>query len=118
AKQWRMLVMAPADRLRLFLWLWVLIPVIFFSFSTSKLPGYILPVLPPVAMIIGGGLEQWWSEPQQIRLKWLSRLTALLIILVAIGVGWRGDNELGVSARAAWMAGAAAGVVACIYLGL
>src|SRR5204863_2697649 len=32
------------DRLRLFLWLWTLLPIIFFSFSGSKLPGYILPV--------------------------------------------------------------------------
>jgi 4-amino-4-deoxy-L-arabinose transferase-like glycosyltransferase len=42
----------PADRLLL---LWLLLPLAFFSSSGSKLPGYILPCLPPLALIIGRG---------------------------------------------------------------
>ena len=38
--------------LRLYLWLWMVIPFLFFSLSTSKLPGYILPVVPPLAMLV------------------------------------------------------------------
>jgi len=36
-----------------FLVLWALIPIVFFSFSASKLPGYILPSLPPIAILTG-----------------------------------------------------------------
>ena len=36
-----------------FLVLWALFPVIFFSFSGSKLPGYILPSIPPLAILTG-----------------------------------------------------------------
>ena len=42
----RLLISDSAERLTLFLWLWVLVPLAFFSFSGSKLPGYILPVFP------------------------------------------------------------------------
>ena len=36
-----------------FLVLWAAFPVIFFSFSGSKLPGYILPSIPPLAILTG-----------------------------------------------------------------
>ncbi len=32
---------------------WAVIPILFFSFSQSKLPGYILPAIPPLALILG-----------------------------------------------------------------
>lgn len=37
---------------QLFLWVWALLPLIFFSLSSSKLPGYILPILPPLAILV------------------------------------------------------------------
>jgi 4-amino-4-deoxy-L-arabinose transferase-like glycosyltransferase len=55
-----------------FLVLWALFPVIFFTFSKSKLPGYILPSIPPVTILAGDylnrirrtGLPTWllWSH--------------------------------------------------------
>jgi len=36
-----------------FLVLWAIIPVFFFSLSKSKLPGYILPSIPPIAILTG-----------------------------------------------------------------
>jgi 4-amino-4-deoxy-L-arabinose transferase-like glycosyltransferase len=36
-----------------FLVLWTLFPIVFFSFSGSKLPGYILPAIPPLAILTG-----------------------------------------------------------------
>ena len=35
-----------------FLWIWVLVPLVFFSLSSSKLAGYILPAFPALAMIV------------------------------------------------------------------
>ncbi len=41
------------DRRILFLACWVLFPLLFFSFSHSKLPGYILPCIAPLALLVG-----------------------------------------------------------------
>jgi 4-amino-4-deoxy-L-arabinose transferase-like glycosyltransferase len=55
-----------------FLVLWALFPVVFFTFSKSKLPGYILPSIPPITILTGDylnrirrvGLPRWllWSH--------------------------------------------------------
>ncbi|WP_156993934.1 glycosyltransferase family 39 protein [Terriglobus sp. TAA 43] len=50
-----------------FLVLWAIFPVLFFSFSGSKLPGYILPAIPPITILTGDylyrvrrtGLPRW-----------------------------------------------------------
>lgn len=50
-----------------FLVLWAAFPIVFFSFSGSKLPGYILPSIPPLAILTGDylfrvrrrGLPNW-----------------------------------------------------------
>ncbi len=41
----------------LFFACWAVVPVIFFSFSQSKLPGYILPALPPFAILFADYLR-------------------------------------------------------------
>ncbi len=43
---------AGAQDFRAFLLLWAAVPVIFFTFSESKLPGYILPSLIPLALLL------------------------------------------------------------------
>ncbi|MFZ0802437.1 MAG: glycosyltransferase family 39 protein [Terriglobales bacterium] len=40
------------DTLNVFLLIWLLVPVIFFSISQSKLPGYILPALPAGTLLL------------------------------------------------------------------
>ncbi len=58
---------APGDAFPEFLIVWALIPILFFSFSKSKLPGYILPSIPPITILTGDylfrcrkqGLSQW-----------------------------------------------------------
>ncbi|NYF79372.1 ArnT family glycosyltransferase [Granulicella arctica] len=41
-----------------FLVLWTLFPILFFSFSGSKLPGYILPSIPPLTILTGDYLNR------------------------------------------------------------
>ena len=41
-----------------FLVLWALVPTLFFTFSTSKLPGYILPSIPPLTILTGDYLHR------------------------------------------------------------
>jgi 4-amino-4-deoxy-L-arabinose transferase-like glycosyltransferase len=43
----------PGDAFPEFLVLWALIPILFFSFSQSKLPGYILISIPPITILTG-----------------------------------------------------------------
>ena len=52
---------AGADQLPGFLFLWTVLPVVFFSFSHSKLPGYILPTIPAATMLLAIWL-QWRLE--------------------------------------------------------
>ena len=40
------------DALNAFCVIWMLVPVLFFSVSQSKLPGYVLPALPPCAVLL------------------------------------------------------------------
>jgi 4-amino-4-deoxy-L-arabinose transferase-like glycosyltransferase len=40
------------DALDLFLLIWLLLPIIFFSFSQSKVPGYILPAIPAGTLLL------------------------------------------------------------------
>jgi len=46
------------DDTMLFLLLWAVLPFIFFSFSSAKLPHYILPIFPPLALLTGISLER------------------------------------------------------------
>ena len=41
-----------------FLVVWAIFPVVFFSFSQSKLPGYILPAVPPITILCGDYLNR------------------------------------------------------------
>lgn len=41
----------PADHDRVFLLLWIVIPLLFFSLSQSKRPQYVLPLIPPIALL-------------------------------------------------------------------
>ncbi|WP_419804380.1 ArnT family glycosyltransferase [Terriglobus sp.] len=43
----------PGDAFPEFLVLWAVFPILFFSFSGSKLPGYILPAIPPITILTG-----------------------------------------------------------------
>ncbi|HEY0785869.1 MAG TPA: glycosyltransferase family 39 protein [Acidobacteriaceae bacterium] len=41
-----------------FLVIWAVLPIVFFSFSDSKLPGYILPSVPPLTILTGDYLNR------------------------------------------------------------
>ena len=48
----------PKKRDDLFVLAWLLPPLLFFSLAGSKLPGYILPCLPPLALLIGRAADR------------------------------------------------------------
>ena len=51
----------------LFVACWFFFPIFFFSLSGSKLPGYILPSLPALALILGSSLAKAIQEKSEIR---------------------------------------------------
>lgn len=55
---------ANADELPVFLLLWIAIPIAFFSISQSKLPGYILPAIPPAALLTAAYLHRGKAIPR------------------------------------------------------
>lgn len=46
------------DDLPVFLFLWIVVPIVFFTISRSKLPGYILPAIPPAAVLTADYLHR------------------------------------------------------------
>jgi 4-amino-4-deoxy-L-arabinose transferase-like glycosyltransferase len=79
-------------RFRLFLLLWLIVPVLFFSISQSKLPAYILPAVPASALLLADYLRQHLQQEKAERpAKWLVVLHALLAgasIVPALPVGY------------------------------
>jgi 4-amino-4-deoxy-L-arabinose transferase-like glycosyltransferase len=56
---------------------WLIVPVVFFSFSQSKLPGYILPSIPAGAVLLAGYLQRQLADETSVS-KGLVVLHALL----------------------------------------
>ncbi|MGZ8433584.1 MAG: glycosyltransferase family 39 protein [Candidatus Binatia bacterium] len=53
------------DDQTLWLILWAIIPILFFSMSKSKLPHYILPSFPPLAILLGTAVSRLLSDSQE-----------------------------------------------------
>ena len=82
ARSWQWRAEDAQNKLRVFALAWVLVPLIFFSFSRSKLPAYILPVLPAAALIAGEYLTRFKSGEETG--NWDMRATGVLLILFAL----------------------------------
>ena len=64
---------------RVFSLAWLLLPIVFFSFSGSKLPGYIVPAVPAAALLVSDGLTVVRNS------KWpllIAGVTAALVLIV------------------------------------
>ena len=74
------------DGLRTFLLVWILVPIVFFSISRSKLPGYILPSIPPAAILTADYIlrRQVFSRVQMM----LHSLLCGAIMAVGLLVPW------------------------------
>ena len=122
ARRWPWRAQVPAvvpqnenlNRLLMFALAWSLFPFLFFSFSNSKLPGYILPVLPAAALMVGERL--WRLQSDQVIGNWAMRTTAVLCLLFAGGVlayAWR-TGDLPVTG--AFLMGAPLFIAGCFAL--
>lgn len=69
------LLRRPADRREEFLWMWLLWGLLFFSASRNKLPGYALPLIPPLAVLLGIAISRA-AQPK----AWAAACGALLCL--------------------------------------
>jgi 4-amino-4-deoxy-L-arabinose transferase-like glycosyltransferase len=67
----------------LFLWCWIAVYLLFFSLSGTKLPNYILPLYPPVALVTASFLDDWRRDANRLP-AW--PLHASLGCLAGIGI--------------------------------
>ena len=80
--------------LMVFLACWFLVPIIFFSLSDSKLAGYILPSLPPLAMVLGIRLARWIegsAEPERLRTAMIVQLVLSIAMAIAAPIYFQKD---------------------------
>ncbi len=80
----RKLRQRDADALNIFLLIWIVVVVAFFSISQSKLPGYILPAIPPGILLLANYLrEKIISRPHPV-LVGLHAISAASIVFAAL----------------------------------
>jgi len=83
ARDWNWSDNDARDKTRVFAFAWFVVPIVFFSFSGSKLPAYILPSLPAAALLTGERLSLFVSGKSNNFLT--IRLTAVMLLLFALG---------------------------------
>lgn len=98
AAPWTLWLFAPAVRalralplrtwgrtrpLELFLALWALVPIVFFSLSHSKLPGYILPSVPPLVGLAAIAIAPRWHLGRGLRIAVASLIVAIAVVVAA-----------------------------------
>ena len=115
---WRSEAGAAFQPMRLAL-LWSGFVVLFFSISGSKLPAYVLPAFPPLALVLG----RYLAEGPIRRLAWWTAL-AVPVGMALFWVAWKAPsrandawNEQMYLAALPWMLGAAVVLTAALVIG-
>lgn len=79
-------MLSGEDALNVFLVIWLVVPAVFFSFSQSKLPGYILPALPAGTLLLAEYVRRHVREHEPVNIAWtiLHAIVAALPIVPAL----------------------------------
>src|SRR5262249_41208557 len=73
----------PRPALR-FLTCWIAVYLVFFSLARTKLPNYVLPLYPPIALLMGRFLERWRRGAAELP-TWLMRFSRACLVLMGAG---------------------------------
>lgn len=91
ARRWTWRAPDALSKWRVFALAWLLMPVLFFSASGSKLPGYVLPALPGAVMLVGDRLARMIRGEGGLRtLRATGALLALLGLISIFFIESRG----------------------------
>ncbi len=74
------------------LWAWFAVILIFFSISRSKLPGYIMPVFPALAILAAKSISDYLESNVQLSKAW--RLQTMIFVLLGV-IGFFFLSEVG-----------------------
>ncbi len=108
------------DRRVQFLLAWLIWGLVFFSVSRNKLPGYLLPLMPATAALLGIALTQ--VGPASVKLTCVLATTALLLGLIPAIVNLLpqalldGISHAHPSIRPGWIAAATIAALVCAIL--
>ncbi|MFN3481068.1 MAG: ArnT family glycosyltransferase [Thermodesulfovibrionales bacterium] len=72
------------SKLNLFAFIWFAFILIFFSFSTTKLPNYILPAIPAASILIASGISQRDERWRRYSYGFIAVLSVLLGIAIIV----------------------------------
>jgi 4-amino-4-deoxy-L-arabinose transferase-like glycosyltransferase len=101
--------------------LWTLFPIVIFSLSQSKLPGYILPAIPPLTILTGDYLNRIRNQGLNSWLLFLhatlSAITVMLVLLLPWHIGHPGGIPPGNVLVAAISSGVAAALLILVVVG-
>jgi 4-amino-4-deoxy-L-arabinose transferase-like glycosyltransferase len=107
----------------LFFACWAGFPLLFFSFSQSKLPGYILPAIAPLVLLMAASIARSTDQEERTS-RWLMAGVGATILVLALTAGhWleRLPHESGLAAAGrvkAWLVVAAAAGLLAVLLSL
>jgi 4-amino-4-deoxy-L-arabinose transferase-like glycosyltransferase len=84
ARRWAWRAPGVESQMRVFALAWLVAPIAFFSFSGSKLPGYILPALPGAMLLVGERLSRFVRDEEGD--GWLIATGAILLVIALGGI--------------------------------
>jgi 4-amino-4-deoxy-L-arabinose transferase-like glycosyltransferase len=109
----------------LFLTLWIVLPLLFFSLSSSKLPHYVLPIFPPLAILTAARLMEIVQAPGSPS-RWLLGLPLLVSVSVVFhlvaGTVWHDvlprqiREAIGAIDTVIWLSGILIAIVSAIFI--
>jgi 4-amino-4-deoxy-L-arabinose transferase-like glycosyltransferase len=93
-------------RLKVFALAWIAVPLVFFSFSGSKLPGYILPVVPAASILAATFIYEFVQKGtfRRYAIQTIAAVTLVIVAIIAIFIAPRfaeTDSVKGLFAAAA-----------------
>ena len=84
-RRWKWRGVLRIDRARVLALAWLIVPLVFFSISRAKLPGYILPVLPACSLLIAERIACFCRERRGEK---VIRSTGVLLIVLSAAAAW------------------------------
>jgi 4-amino-4-deoxy-L-arabinose transferase-like glycosyltransferase len=98
------------ERLDLFLVLWLALPLAFFSLAGSKLPGYVLPCLAPLALLLGRAASRFAAHEDEDLPAWAGRRVTAFVGLGLAALLALAPIALARSGEPAWKSAVPLGV--------
>jgi 4-amino-4-deoxy-L-arabinose transferase-like glycosyltransferase len=78
---------AAVDSADFFFACWAIFPIVFFSLSQSKLPGYILPAIPPLFILLGRWVSESIAAPSRAIIRARAAAGVLILSLLVAPLG-------------------------------